>query len=209
VLVMLTACLGFNIHRGRRSVVRRQMRDRDRQVETQSFHSDVSRNPSLLPKYSPSTQSNAPPPYAGPAEGSSVATHSDLSSIEMYHQTPPPLQCTPSRPATGAIPPLVTHDRGPSDLPPPFSAVSSPSLPVHISAMPRTAEQDSPRGRTEDAEPALLEVPPILPTAAIVTSSRPTRILRRSRSSSLPDIDSATTSSFPSAMEARPLSAEY
>jgi len=212
VLVMFAACLEFNIYRRRRSVARRQMqRDRDRQVETQSLHSDVSGNPPLLPRYFPSTPSNAPPPYIGPAEESSFATQSELSSIEMYHQTPPPFQCTPSHPATGAIPPLVTHDREPSDLPPPFSAVSSPSPPVHTSGMPRTARQDSPRGHTEDTEPASLEVVPmpVLPTAAIVTSSRPTRILRRSRSSSLPDIDSATTSSFPSAIETRPLSAEY
>jgi hypothetical protein len=172
------------------------MQDRDRQVETQSFHSDVSGNPSLLPRYFPSTLSNAPPPYVGPAEESSVATQSE-SSIEMYHRTPPPFQCTPSHPAMGAIPPLVTNGE-PSDLPPPFSAVSPPSPPPHTGGMPRTAQQYSPRGHAEDTEPASLEVAPVLsPTAAIVTSSRPTRIIRRSTSSSLPDRDSANTSSFP------------
>jgi hypothetical protein len=195
VLVMFAACLEFSIYRRRRIAARRRpMRDRDRQGETQSFHSDVSGNPPLLPRYFPRTLSNAPPPYVGPAEESSVTTQSDLSSIEMYHQTLPQFQSTPSHLVTGSMPPLVTHDREPSDLPPPFSAVLSPSPPVHTSAMPRTAS---------------LEVAPTLLTAAIVPSSRPTRILRRSRSSSLPDIDSATTSSFPSAIETRPLSAEY
>jgi hypothetical protein len=209
VLVMFVACFEFSIYRRRRIAARRPMRDRDRQGETQSFHSDVSGNPPLLPRYFPRTLSNAPPPYVGPAEESSVATQSDLSSIEMYHQTPPQFQSTPSHPATGSMPPLVTHDREPSDLPPPFSAVLSPSPPVHTSPMPRTVQQNSPLGHTEDTEPASLEVAPTLLTAATVPSSRPTRILRRSGSSSLPDIDSATTSSFPSAIETRPLSAEY
>ena len=188
VFVMFAACLQFSIYRRRRNDARRQMQDRDRQVETQSVHSDVSGNPSLLPRYFPRSQSNAPPPYVGPVEESSVATHSDLSSIEMYHQTP-----------------LVTRDREPSDLPPP---VLSASPPVYNSPMPRTAQQFSPREHTKDMEPASPEVAPILLKAAIVPSSRPTRTLRRSRSSSLPDIDTATTSPSPSAKETRPLSAE-
>jgi hypothetical protein len=205
---MFAACLEFSIYRRRRIIARRPMSDRDRQVETQSSHSDFSGNPPLLPRYFP-TPSNPPPPYVGPAEESSVATQSDLSSIEMYHQTPPQFQSAPSHPVTGSMPPLVTHDREPSDLPPPFSAILSPSPPVHTSAIPRAAQQNSRRGHTEDTEPASLEVAPILLTAAIVPSSRPTRILRRSRSSSLPDIDSTTTSSIPSAIETRPVSAEY
>lgn len=135
MLVMIAACLEFCIYRHRRSGARRQMRDRDRQ----SFHSDVSGDPSLLPRYFPSTASNAPPPYVGPADESSVATQSDLSSFEMYHQTPPPFQCAPSHTSTGAIPPLDTHGRESSDLPPPFSAVSSPSPPAHTGGMPRTS----------------------------------------------------------------------
>jgi hypothetical protein len=202
VFLMFAACLEFNIHRRRRSGAQRQheMRDRDRQVDTQSFHSDVSGNPSLLPRYFPP---NAPPPYVGPAEGSSVATQSNLSSIEMYHQTPPPFKSTPSHLATGVIPSLVTHHREPSDLPLPVSSESSLCPPVHTSAMPRTAQQISPRGHTKDTEPASLEVAPILLKAAVVPSSR------LSRSSSLPDIDTASTSSFTSAMETRSLSAEY
>src|SRR6266852_658679 len=197
---MFAACLEFNIYRRRRSESRRQleMRDRDRHVETRSFHSDISGNPSLLPTYFPRTLSNAPPPYVGPTEEPSVATQSDLSSIEMYHQTPPPFKSTPPHLATGAIPSLVIHDREPSDLPSPVSSESSPSPPVHTSAMPRTVQQISPRGHTKDTEAASLEVVPILLTAATtVPTSRPTRILRRSRSSSL---DTSTTSTFPSAM---------
>jgi hypothetical protein len=154
VLVIFAACLEFSIYRRRRIVARRPMRDRNRQVETQSFHSDVSGNPPLLPRYFPRTLSNAPPPYAGPAEEPSVATQSDLSSIEMYHQTPPQFQSTPSHPATGAIPPIVTYDKESSDLPPPFSVVSSPP-PVHTSGMPRTAQQNPPRGHTEDTAPII------------------------------------------------------
>ena len=202
MLAIFAACLEFSILRRRRGAARQQMRDRDRH-ETQSVHSGLSGNPSLLPRYFPRTLSNTPPPYVGPAEESSVTTQSDLSSIEMYHQIPPPFQSTPSGlyPTTGAIPPPVTHDREPSELPPPFSAVSSPPPPVHTGAMPRTAQQNSPRGHTEDTEPASL--------VAIVPSPRPTRTLRRSRSSGLPDTDSATTSSFPSVIETRPLSANY
>jgi hypothetical protein len=213
VFLMLAACLEFNIYRRRRSEARRQpeMRDRDRQVETRSFHSDVSGNPSLLPRYFPRTLSNAPPPYVLPTEEPSVATQSDLSSIEMYHQSPPPFNSTPSHLATEAtrIPSLITRDREPSDLPPPVSSESSPSPPFHTSAMPLTARQISLRGHTKDTEVVSLEAAPILLTAAVVPSSRPKRILRRSRSSSLPDIDTATTSSFPSAMETRSLPAEY
>lgn len=200
MLVMFVACLDFSIRRRRRSDARQQMRDRDHQVEIQSVHSDVSGNPSLLPRYFPS---NAPPPYVGPAEESFVTTQSELSSIEMYHETPPPFGSTPSQPATGAIPHLSTHDREPSDSPPP---VSSASPPVYARDMPPTAQQISPQGHTKDTEPTSLEVTPILLTAAIVPSSRPTRILRRSRSSTLPDID--TSSSFLGAIETRPLSAQ-
>jgi hypothetical protein len=189
VFVMFATCLGFSIHRRRRNDARRT-RDRDRQVETQSVHSDVSGYPSLLPRYFPGTQPTAPPPYVGPAEGSSVATQSDLSSISRYHQTPPPFGSTPSQPANGGVPPLVIHDREPSGLPP---AISSASPPVYTSAMPQTAQQISPREHAKDTEPALVEVAPICLTAAIVPSSRPPRTSRRSRSSSLLDIDTATT----------------
>jgi len=188
VLVTFVACLELSIFRRRRIVARRRLQESDRQVETQSFHSDVSGHPSLLPRYFPRTLSSAPPPYVGPAEESSVTTQSDVSSIEMYIQIPPHIHSTLSHPATVSVSPLVTRDKEPSDLPPPFSAVSSPSPPVHISA---------------------IEVAPVLLSAANVPSSRPTRSLRRSRSSSLLDIDSATISSIPSAIEARSLSAEY
>lgn len=211
VLLMFVTCLECSINRRRRILARRPMRNRGRQVGTQSFHSDVSGNPPVLPSYFPRTLSNAPPPYVGPAVESSVATQSDLSSIETYHLKPLPFQSTPSHPAKGAISPFVTHDREPSDIPPPFSVVSPPSPPGHTSAVPRTAQQDPPRGRTEDTEPASLEVAPELTsvTAAILPSSRPTRTLRRSTSSDLPDIYSTTISSLPSAIEMRQLSAEY
>ncbi len=207
VIVIFVACLEFCFFRPRRSISRRQMQDRDRQVETQSIHSDVSGNPSLLPRYFPRAPSNAPPPYVGPPEGSSVTTQSDLSSTEMFHQTPLPFQST--YPSTGAILPVFMHDTDPSDLPPPFSVVSISSPPVHTSTIPRMAQESSPLGHTEDTELASLEVAPKLPTAAIVLSSRPTRTMRRSRSSSLPDIDSTTMSPFPSTTEAQPLSARY
>jgi hypothetical protein len=203
VFVMFAICLEFSIHRRRRNDARRQMRDRDGQVETESVHSDISGHPSLLPKYS-RTPPNAPPPYVGPAEESSVTTRSDSSSIETYPQTPP-FFYPPSHPATREIPPLVTYDREPSVLPPP---VSSTSPPGYTGDMPRTAQQISPRGHTKDMEPTPPEVAPILVTAAIVPSSRPTRILRQSGSNSLPDIDTATTSSFPGAIETRSLSAD-
>lgn len=200
VLLMFAACLELNIYPRRRVNARRQMRDGDRQVEIRSVHSNVSGNSSLLPRYFPRTQSNAPPPYVGPTEESSVATQSDLSSVEIHHQIPPPFCSTPSQPATmGAIPPLVPHNRG--SPPPVFSA----SPPVYQSQI---AQQISPRVHTKDTEPASVEVAPILLPAAIVSSSRPTRTLRQSRSSSLPDLDTTTTSSSPGAMETR-LSAEY
>ena len=154
MLVVIAACLRYIIIQRRRGVARRQMQERDRQVETQSSHSDVSEDPSLLPRYRPRTLSNAPPPYVGPSAESSVATQSDLSSIDLYHQTPPLFHSTLSHPVTGAIPPPVTQDREPLDSPPPFSAVSSPSLPVHTSAVPRTAQQNSPWVHTGDTEPA-------------------------------------------------------
>jgi hypothetical protein len=131
VFAMFAACLGFGIYRRRRNDARRRMRDRDRQVETQSVHSDVSGNSSLLPRYFPP---NAPPPYIGPAEGTSVATQSDLSSITRYHQTPPPFCSTPSQPANEGVPrPLVTHDREPSDLPPPDLPASASLYQFHAS----------------------------------------------------------------------------
>ncbi|KAF8494377.1 hypothetical protein F5888DRAFT_654714 [Russula emetica] len=72
VLVMFAACLEFGIYRRRRFVARRPMGNRDRQVETQSFHSDGSGYPSRFPRYFLRTRSNAPPPYAivDPAESS-------------------------------------------------------------------------------------------------------------------------------------------
>ena len=209
MFVMFAACLEFSIYRRRRRDAWRQMRDRDRQVETRSIHSDFSENPSLLPRYSPRTLSNAPPPYVGFAGESSVATQSNLSSIEMYHQTPPPFQPTPPQLAMEAIPSFVTHGSETSDLPPPVSSESSSSPPVHTGSIPQTEQRISPRGHTKDTEPASLEVTPTLLTAAVISSSRPTRILRRSRSSSLPDTDTASTSSSPSATETRSLSAEY
>lgn len=144
MLVMIAACLRYIIIWRRRSVARQQMQERDHQVETRSFHSDVSEDPSLLPRYRPRTLSNAPPPYVSPAAESSVATQSDSSSIDLYHQTSPLFHSTLSHPETGAIPPLVTQGREPLDLPPPFSTVLSPSPPVHTSAIPRTARQNSP-----------------------------------------------------------------
>jgi len=207
VLMVFSACLGFNIHRRRRATW-----ERDRQIEIQSFYSDVSGNPSLLPRYFPRTVLTAPP-YVGPAEGSSVATQSDLSTIELHPQTPLPFQSTPAHPTMEAILPVAMYDAEPSDLPPPFTAVSSPSLPVHTTPMPRTARQTSSLGYIEDAESASHELTtpkrPSTTAIQVVSSSRPTRILRQSRSSNLPDIDSSTTVPFPSATESRPSSPEY
>lgn len=198
MLVIFAACLGFSIYRRRRNGSRRRIQDRDGLVETQSVHSDVSGNPSLLPRYFPP---NAPPPYVGTSEESSVATLSDLSPITRYHQTPPPFFSTPSQPTNEGVPALVIHDREPSDLPPP---VPSASPPVYTSAIPRTPQQISPGGHISDTDPASLEVAPIHLTAAIVPSSRPTRTSQRSRSSSLPDMDTATISSVPSAKDYTP-----
>ncbi len=204
MLMVFSACLGSNIHRRRRATW-----ERDRQVEIQSFHSDISGNPSLLPRYFPRTVLTAPPPYVDPAEGSSVATQSDLSTMELHPQTPLPFQSTPAHRTMGAILPVAMYDAEPSDLPPPFTAISSPSSSVHTSPLALTAQQTPSLGYIEDAESASLEITPKRPTTAIVPSSRPTRILRRSRSSNLPDIDSSTTVPFPSAAESRPSSPEY
>ena len=208
MLMVFSACLGSKIHRRRRATW-----ERDRQVEIQSFHSDISGNPSLLPRYFPRTVLTAPPPYVDPAEGSSVATQSDLSTMELHPQTPLPFQSTPTHPAMGAILPVAMYDAEPSDLPPPFTAVSSPSLPVHTTPMPRTARQTSSLGYIEDAESASHELTtpkrPSTTAIQVVSSSRPTRILRQSRSSNLPDIDSSTTSTFPRATESRPSLPEY
>src|SRR5260370_688386 len=104
----------------------------------QSFHSDISGNPSLLPRYFPRTVLTAPPPYVDPAEGSSVATQSDLSTMELHPQTPLPFQSTPAHRTMGAILPVAMYDAEPSDLPPPFTAISSPSSSVHTSPLALT-----------------------------------------------------------------------
>jgi hypothetical protein len=215
VLATISACLAFSIYWRRRRSARRQMQDRERQVESQSSHSDVSgnspsmRGPALfVPRYFPGTVPAAPPPYVTPAEGLSVPSPPDLPSIGLRHQPPPPFQSTPSHPAPAALFPLVTQGAEPSDPPPPLFPVSPPSLPVLTSAIPRTAQQPSPPGYTEDPEPASHEVAPILPTPATLPSSRLTRTSRRSISSSLPDIESATTTSLPSATETQPLETE-
>ena len=116
----------------------------------------------------------------------SVPTPSDLSYIELHHQHP-----LPSSPHTHADTSRFTSPcyawRG--AVGPTTSVLCGfiPSLPVIAYVIPWITQQTTPPGCTEIAESTSLEVAPILPTPAIFPSSRPTRSLRRSKSSSLPD----------------------
>ena len=184
------SCKGFclscvSIHRRRRSFVRQQMRDRECVVETRSFLSGSS------------------PSMHGPilfVWRYFLGTHSPAAtvccSLSRHRQICHTLNCItkhrlPSSPHTHADTSRFTSPcyawRGAVGPTTSVPCGFIPSLPVIAYVIPWITQQTTPPGCTEIAESTSLEVAPILPTPAIFPSSRPTRSLRRSKSSSLPD----------------------
>ncbi|KAI0255591.1 hypothetical protein BJV78DRAFT_1176946 [Lactifluus subvellereus] len=211
VLATIAACLAFSIYRRRRRSARQQQQDRERQFDAQSFRTDASDDTSpmdgpalFIPRYFPGTVPLVPPPYVGPAEGSSLPSTSDSSSTGSYHHIPPTVPIAHRAPAMAV--PSTMHDAEPLDTPPPFSvAIASPEPPVLANVMRRVVPQIIPPGLAGDAEPVPPEVSPIVPT---VTVTPPPRPLRRPRSNNLPSIDSPTSSSLLPDLETRSLPTE-
>lgn len=191
VLAVISTCLAISICRRRRRSTRRLLRDRERQSDAQSFHTDASDDPPsmegpapFIPRYFPGTVPVAPPPYITPAsmEGPTTSSYHVLPLIPSSHRAPPAAALD------------AAHDTEPLDIPPPFSvAVSSPVPPVLVDAMRQTIPRIPPPRLVEDGQTALPEDDHLLPSEAVVL---PPRSPQRLPSTHLP-VSLSETTAFP------------
>lgn len=180
MLAVVSTCVAFSIYRRRRRSTGQHSRDRERQSDAQSFHTDFSEDPPsmqgpapFIPRYFPGTVPIAPPPYIDPAG--------------------PPIPSTHRASPTAAL--LAVHDTEPLDIPPPFSvAVSLPEPPALVDAMRRTIPRIPPPRFVEDGQPTLPEITlPLLAEATILPPPSPQQF----QSTHLPDSFSDTPTLSP------------